>query len=43
MRTLFKNVPGFIGYLAGSFFIFVIWLVEKIFSIFKVVARKLDL
>ena len=40
MSTPLKNLPGYIGYLIGSFFISVIWLVEKITGSLKFITGK---
>ena len=40
MRTALKKLPGYIGYLIGSFFITAIWLAEKVIIFFKSLKRR---
>lgn len=35
-----SKLPGFIGYLFGSFFIIVAWVGEKLFSPFKKLGKQ---
>lgn len=38
--TYFKNLPAYIGYLIGGFFIMVAWLIEKLVSFFAGIDNK---